>query len=159
MRQLAGIELDAWRGFLMAHADLVRRLDAELVADHGLSLAAYDALLFLQQAPGHRLRMTDLARQVLFTPSGISRLIDRLERAGLVHRIAGDADGRERIAELTALGLERLRAAAATHVAGIRRLFLDRFSSAELEQMSGYWDRLREDGSFGHRRGAIIERT
>lgn len=142
-RQLTEAELDAWRGFLVAHAELVRRLDAELVERHGLSLAAYDALLFLHRAPAHRLRMTDLGREVLFTPSGISRLIDRLEREGLVRRAAGTEDGRERLAELTELGLERLRAAAVTHVAGIRRLFLDRFSPDEIEQLSGFWARLR----------------
>jgi DNA-binding MarR family transcriptional regulator len=142
-RQLADKELDAWRGFLIAHAELVRRLDAELVAGHGLSAAAYDALLFLHRAPEHRLRMTDLSRQVLFTPSGVSRLIDRLEREGLVRRLDGDADGRERLAELTDLGLERLRAAAVTHVAGIRRMFLDRFTPAELDQLAEFWKRLQ----------------
>ncbi len=135
------IELSAWRGFLGAHAELVRRLDAELVASHGLSLAAYDALLFLHRAPEHRLRMTDLGRQVLFTPSGISRLIDRLEREGLVRRMAGSDDGRERLAELTELGLDRLREAAVTHVAGVRRLFLDQFSRSELRQLSDLWGR------------------
>ena len=139
---MADDELDAWRGFLTAHANLVRQLDAELVAAHGLSLAAYDALLFLHRAPEGRLRMTDLGRLVLFTPSGISRLIDRLERERLVRRVPGAGDGRERIAELSDLGRERLRAAAATHVAGIRRLFLDRFSSAELELMRDLWRRL-----------------
>lgn len=142
-RQLADAELDAWRGFLTTHADLVRRLDAELMASHGLSLAAYDALLFLHRAPGQRLRMTDLGREVLFSPSGISRLIDRLERERLVRRVAGAGDGRERLAELTDLGRERLRAAAVTHVAGIRRLFLERFSSEELTQMSSFWERIR----------------
>ena len=137
------MELGAWRGFLTTHADLTRRLDAELVVNHGLSLAAYDALLFLHRAPDHRLRMTELGRQVLFTPSGVSRLIDRLEHDGLVRRAAGPHDGRERLAELTELGLERLREAAATHVAGVRRLFLGQFSRSELQQLSAFWERLR----------------
>ena len=143
------IELGAWRGFLVSHAELVRRLDAELIADHGLSLAAYDALLFLHRAPDHRLRMTDLGRQVLFTPSGISRLIDRLELDGLVRRAPGPNDGRERLAELTELGLERLREAAVTHVAGVRRLFLDRFSGSELQQLGEFWERLGNPRSGG----------
>ena len=143
MRQMTEVELGAWRGFLVTHADLLRRLDAELVAGHGLSLAAYDALLFLQRAPGHRLRMTDLGRQVLFTPSGISRLIDRLELDGLVRRAPGLNDGRERLAEVTELGLERLREAAVTHVAGVRRLFLGQFSESELKQLGEFWERLR----------------
>ena len=143
MRQMTDVELGAWRGFLVTHADLIRRLDAELVANHGLSLAAYDALLFLHRAPDHRLRMTDLGRQVLFTPSGISRLIDRLEHDGLVRRAPGSNDGRERLAELTELGLERLREAAVTHVGGVRRLFLDRFSEPELQQLGEFWERLR----------------
>ena len=142
-RQMTEIELGAWRGFLVSHSELVRRLDAELVANHGLSLAAYDALLFLHRAPDHRLRMTDLGQQVLFTPSGISRLIDRLEVDRLVRRAPGPKDGRERLAELTELGIERLREAAATHVAGVRRLFLDRFSEPELQQLGDFWDRLR----------------
>ena len=142
-RQLTQTELDAWRGFLAAHADLRSRLDAELISAHGLSLAAYDALLFLHRAPGHRLRMTDLGSQVLFSPSGVTRLIDRLERLGLVRRVAGPSDGRERMAELTERGIERLREAAPTHVAGIRRSFVDRFSAAELDQLAEFWQRLR----------------
>jgi DNA-binding MarR family transcriptional regulator len=123
------------------HATVVRQLDADLQREHGLSVAAYEALLFLREAPDRQLRMSDLATQVLFTPSGISRLVARLEGDGLVTRVAGGRDGRERLAALTDAGLDRLRDAAATHVAGVRRLFLSRLASDELEQLGDIWDR------------------
>jgi DNA-binding MarR family transcriptional regulator len=116
-------------------------LDAELIREHELSAPAYEALLFLHDAPDRRMRMGDLAAQVLFTPSGISRLVERLERDGLVRRIAGGRDGRERLAELTDAGSKRLREAALTHVAGVRRLFLAHLTPEDLDRLGDVWDR------------------
>ncbi|MEO5964247.1 MAG: MarR family winged helix-turn-helix transcriptional regulator [Candidatus Limnocylindrales bacterium] len=117
--------LGAWRSFLHTHARLTRRLDEELQATHRLSLAEYDALLQLANAPGRRLRMSALADLVLLSRSGITRLVDRLEAAEMVTRSACTTDARGAEAALTAAGLDRLRAASATHLDGIRRLFLD----------------------------------
>ncbi|HEY7522241.1 MAG TPA: MarR family winged helix-turn-helix transcriptional regulator [Candidatus Limnocylindrales bacterium] len=116
--------LDAWRTFLTAHARLVRRLDDELRAEHGLSLAEYETLLHLASTRHRRLRMHELAERVLLSRSGTTRLIDRLEANGLVERCACTSDGRGAEAELTATGLARLRAASATHLRGIDSYFL-----------------------------------
>jgi DNA-binding MarR family transcriptional regulator len=124
--------IDAWRTFLHAHARITRRLDEELQAAHGLSLAEYDALLQIAHAPGRRIRMNVLAERVILSRSGITRLVDRLEAAGSVERSACASDARGQEAVLTAPGLSRLRAAATTHLDGVRRYFLDRLDDAEL---------------------------
>lgn len=116
--------LSAWRAFLHAHARLLRRLDEELQAEHGLSLAEYDALLQLAHAPDRRLRMSVLAERVLLSRSGITRLVDRLEGSGMVARSACVTDARGAEASLTPSGLDRLRAASRTHLDGIERYFL-----------------------------------
>jgi DNA-binding MarR family transcriptional regulator len=123
--------LGSWRSFLHAHAHLTRRLDEELQAVHQLSLAEYDALLQLARTPGRRLRMSALAERVLLSRSGITRLVDRLEAAGMVQRSACATDARGAEAILTPAGLNRLRRASATHLAGIERYFLDVVSLAE----------------------------
>jgi DNA-binding MarR family transcriptional regulator len=117
--------LEAWRAFIHAHARVTRRLDEELQAAHALSLAEYDALLQLANAPGRRLRMSALADRVLLSRSGITRLVDRLVAAGMVERTTCSTDARGAEAALTPAGLERLRAASVTHLAGVGRLFLD----------------------------------
>ena len=135
-------ELHAWRTFLTAHARVLRNLEAELLADQRLSLVSYDVLVQLAEAPQRRLRMAELADRVLLSRSGVTRLVDRLERAGLVARQRVAADGRGVIAELTAAGLERLRTAAGTHLAGIARHFVAHLDSAELSQFSDHCTRL-----------------
>jgi DNA-binding MarR family transcriptional regulator len=122
----------AWRSFLTAHARITRRLDEELQAAHGLSLAEYDALLQIAHAPGRRVRMNVLADRVILSRSGITRLVDRLEAAGAVERIACQTDARGQEAVLTRVGLDRLRVASATHLDGVRRMFLDRLDRDEL---------------------------
>ena len=117
--------LGAWRSLLRAHARLSRRLDEELQANHALSLAEYDALLQLANEPGRRLRMSVLAERVLLSRSGITRLVDRLEAAGMVERSVCPTDARGAMAALTPAGLDRLRAASGTHLDGVARYFLD----------------------------------
>jgi DNA-binding MarR family transcriptional regulator len=116
--------LASWRAFIHAHAKLTRRLDEELQAAHGLSLAEYDALLQLARTPERRLRMSTLAERVLLSRSGITRLVDRLVADGTVMRTACPTDARGAEAALTAEGLDRLRAASRTHLAGVERYFL-----------------------------------
>lgn len=116
--------LNAWRSFLHAHARLTRRLDEELQAAHRLSLAEYDALIQLARAPERRLRMSALADRVLLSRSGITRLVDRLEADGMVQRSTCATDARGAEAILTAAGLQRLRDASRTHLAGVERYFL-----------------------------------
>jgi DNA-binding MarR family transcriptional regulator len=132
-------ELAAWRAFLRAHAVITRALETELVAEQDLPLASYDVLVQLAEAPERRLRMTELAGAVLLSRSGVTRLVDRLEKAGLVARCRVEGDGRGVAAELTAAGLSRLRAASPTHLAGVARHFaarLDPDDLAALERIS-----------------------
>jgi DNA-binding MarR family transcriptional regulator len=123
--------LEAWRGFLQAHARLFRRLDDELRAGHGLSLPEYDALLQLAQAPERRLRMSQLAGQVLLSKSGVTRMVDRLVADALVERNQCSHDARGAEAVLTDAGLARLRSAARTHLDGIDRYFLSVLDEAD----------------------------
>jgi len=127
--------LGAWRAFIQTQARLLHRLDEELQAAHGLSLAEYDALLQLVNAPERRLRMSALADRVLLSRSGITRLVDRLVADGMVERSACPTDARGSIATITAQGLNRLRAASRTHLDGVRRYFLDVVSPDEQATM------------------------
>jgi DNA-binding MarR family transcriptional regulator len=135
-------ELASWRGFLRVHAALARELDAELIAGHNLPLSSYEVLLTVGDAPGERMRMSEIADSVLLSRSGVTRLVDRLERDGLVERIPCEDDARGQYAVLTARGRAVFDAARATHLAGVRRRFLGQFDSGELRRMAGYWERL-----------------
>ena len=135
-------ELGAWRGFLRAHAELVRALDAELRKRHDLPLAWYDVLVVLDEAPARMLRLAELSASVLLTPSGITRLVDRMAAAGLVRRERCDSDRRGYFAVATDEGLARLGEARQTHRAGVRRLFLDAFAAEELTTLRSFWERL-----------------
>jgi DNA-binding MarR family transcriptional regulator len=135
-------ELAAWRGFLRVHSALFNQLDADLSAAEDLALRSYEVLLLLEDAPQRRLRMSDLSRSVLLSPSGVTRLVDRLEREGLVERERCPEDGRGYNAVLTDAGEARLQRARATHLAGVRRLFLDRLDGDDLVRLAAYWERL-----------------
>src|SRR5215213_9692795 len=137
--------LDAWRSFVHAHARLTRRLDEELQAAHRLSLAEYDAMLQLANAPGRRLRMSALADRVLLSRSGITRLVDRLVAAGIVERTACTTDARGAEASLTREGLERLRSASRTHLDGVGRLFLDVVTAEERDVLTGALGRVLDN--------------
>ena len=125
--------LRAWIAFLQAHAAVTRRLEAELQAEQALSLADYDALVQLTIAPDRRLRMSELADRVVLSRSGVSRLVDRLEGQGLVARRACPTDARGSWAELTAVGLDRLRAAAPVHLRGVDAHFLAHIDEGDRE--------------------------
>ncbi|MEP7334968.1 MAG: MarR family transcriptional regulator [Actinomycetota bacterium] len=144
-RQPTRIELEPWVRFLRAHAAIVKELSSELVAAHGLTINDYEVLLRLSRADGSRMRRVDLAQEVLLTPSGITRLLEGLEGAGYVERVACKEDLRVSYAQLTAAGRAKLRAAGKTHVTGIDRLFLDRFDGDERAVLSELLGRLTED--------------
>jgi DNA-binding MarR family transcriptional regulator len=139
-----GKELDAWRSFLRAHARLVRVLETELVAEHPITLGGYDVLVQLAEAPERRLRMAELAEAVLLSRSGVTRLVDRLEDAGLVSRERFDGDGRGIVAVLTTAGVDTLRAAARTHLAGVTRHFVDHLDADELDSFGEMCSRLAD---------------
>ena len=141
--ELTPVELGAWRGLLRVHTALVRELDDELDAVHGLPLTSYDVLIYLQSAPDKRLRMAELADSVLLSRSGVTRLVDRLERDGLIVRDTCTSDGRGCFAVLTDAGEEMLSRARPTHLDGVRELFLRHFSETELGQLAEFWERVR----------------
>lgn len=142
--KLSSLEQAAWGGFLRAHASLVRELDEELRRSHRLPLTSYDVLVQLESAPGGEMRMSDLAEAVLLSRSGVTRLVDRLQRQGLLDRRECPEDARGSYAVLTERGRERLREARPTHLAGVRRLFLGRLDEPERQRLARTWRRLAQ---------------
>jgi DNA-binding MarR family transcriptional regulator len=134
-------ELNAWRGLLEVHARVSQELDAQMQAHHGLPISAYEVLMFLADAPDHRMRMSDIAERVLLSRSGCTRLVDRLVKQGFVTRCAADSDGRGLFAALTPAGLEKVRAARPTHRAGVRRFFLDHLTPTDQIALCDIWSR------------------
>lgn len=121
----------AWLRFLRAHAAITRELSARLETAHGLTLSDYDVLVQLFHADGHRLRRVDLARTVILTASGITRLLDGLERSGLVQKARCESDARVVYAELTPAGLAKIAEARSSHAADVEELFGAPFSDEE----------------------------
>ncbi len=146
--------LAAWVSYLRGHAATSRALNARLVAEHGLTLNDYEVLLLLSRAPGHFLKRVELARSVLLTPSGITRLLDGLERAGYVEKGQCDSDARVTYAVVTEAGLERLAAATETHLADLEEVFVARFDASELALLAKLLGRLAGDAGGGHCPGA-----
>jgi DNA-binding MarR family transcriptional regulator len=143
---LTGSALGAWRGMLQVHARVTQALDAEMQSEHGFSVSAYEVMMFLGDAPDHRMRMAEIADRVLLTRSGCTRLIDRLSKLGYVSRIATPDDGRGLYAQLTSTGLTALAAARETHYRGVRRHFLDGLAEADQVALSEIWERAQRRG-------------
>jgi DNA-binding MarR family transcriptional regulator len=140
--QLDGISLDAWRSYLQSHASILRTLDTELLAEQGITTRDYEVLLYLAHAPDRRLPMSSLAAGTMLTRSGITRLVDGLVSGGFVERTACSEDGRVSYAQLTEAGDQKLRQAGCSHVASIRRLFLEHFTPEEVAQLAELLGRL-----------------
>ena len=147
--RLEGAALEAWRSYLQSHASILRELDAELVAGHGMTTRDYEVLLYLAQAPDRRLPMSVLAASTMLTRSGITRLVDGLVQAGLIERVSCSRDARVSYARLTDIGYEKLRQAGCTHIASIQRLFLKHFSLEEIDQLASLLGRLPGTGQGG----------
>jgi DNA-binding MarR family transcriptional regulator len=135
-------QLDAWVRLLRVHAATTRQFNAELVAEHALTMNEFDVLMQLSQAEEGRLRRVDLAERVLLTPSGITRLLEGLERAGLVDRDSCPSDARVSYALLTTEGREKLEEAKETHRESVKALFAERYSEDELETLAALLERL-----------------
>jgi DNA-binding MarR family transcriptional regulator len=133
---LSDAEMRAWQALLHAHHDVIELLDRELREEHDLTLAEYDVLLRLARAPDRALRMSDLAERVLMSPSGVTRLVERLEARGLVRRRSGEEDGRVALASLTERGLKQIRRASRTHLRGIREHFTSHLTEAQLRNVA-----------------------
>ena len=134
--------LAAWIRFLRAHAAVTRQLSARLESQHGLTLNDYDVMVQLYFAADRRLRRVDLARKVLLTASGITRLLDGLERAGWVEKARCTSDGRVTYAVLTDSGAAKFEEARETHLADLRELFSDRFTGKEQATLADLLARL-----------------
>lgn len=135
-------ELAPWRAFLETHAKIVARLERELSAETGLGLAWYEVLLILQEAPDGTLRMGELADRRLLSRSAATRLIDRMEKVGLVERIQDDADRRGTNVRMTDDGRAVFRKSAPIHRRGIEEHFLDQLTAEELSVMGSAMKRV-----------------
>jgi DNA-binding MarR family transcriptional regulator len=132
---------------IRGHAAVTRAMNAQLVADHGLTINQYEALLQLAWSEGRRMRRVDLADRLVLTPSGVTRMLDGLEQAGYVDRDSCASDRRVTYAVLTDSGVDKLRTASESHVADIRSYFESRFSAEELDQLVALLDRLPSDAA------------
>ena len=134
--------VDAFVRLVRGHSAVTRAMNAQLVADHGLTINDFEALLHLSRAEEGRMRRVDLAEKLILTASGVTRLLDGLEEAGFVDRAACASDRRVTYAVLTEAGHAKLKEASQSHVADIRAFFETRFSSNELDQLAALLGRL-----------------
>lgn len=140
---LTNAEFRAWHGALQFTNAAIRALDEALAAAHGISVKEFDVLITLFNAPNSRLRMTELAARVVLSASGVSHLVTRLERDGLVRRTADSKDGRSFFAELTRAGQRRLHEARPTHNAVVRACLTDRVTPTQLSRLGDLWEAIQ----------------
>jgi DNA-binding MarR family transcriptional regulator len=141
---LSDAEFRAWHGALQFTNAAMRAIDEALQAEHGISIKEFDVLITLYNAPDRKLRMTELAKRVVLTPSGVSHLVTRLEREGLVQRTVAEDDRRSFFATLTSAGDRRLREARPTHNEVVRDHLVRRLTPAQLETLGALWGRVVE---------------
>jgi len=141
---LTNAEFRAWHGCLEFMNTVMRELDSALMAAHGISVKEFDVLITLFNAPGGRLRMTELSERVVLTPSGVTHLVTRLERDRLVSRSVDEGDRRSFFAALTPTGRRRLRESRPTHNDIIRTHLTRRLKGTELKTMGALWDTILE---------------
>lgn len=144
----------AWTQLLRAYAATTRRLSGELLNEHGLSVNDYEALYVLAHAEGRRMRRVDLARRLVLTPSGVTRLLEGLERVGLVERAACAADLRVTYAQLTDEGAARLEAASCSHAGSVRALFEESLAPEEVDALAELLGKLQNGAAPGEPRTA-----
>lgn len=133
---LSETEMDAWQALLHAHHQITKVLDLELRASHQLTWAEYDVLLRLAKATGRTLTMSELARRIMISPSGLTRVVDGLEKRGMVKRDRSADDARVVSASLTQAGRDRVRKAAQTHLLGVRHHFTGRLTEPQLRALT-----------------------
>jgi DNA-binding MarR family transcriptional regulator len=140
--ELPESHLEAWRKYYTSFWRIYAAIEADLAAAGLPSLSWYDALYELYLAPERRLRMSELARSALLSRSGLTRLVDKLEQAGLIRRKACPTDGRVQHAELTSKGVEVLRKIWAVYRTGIARYFGTHLSATEAKQLAAVFGRV-----------------
>lgn len=136
MANLEEREMRVWRAFLGVHSRVIPLLDSELAREMNLNLSQYEVLLWLNDAPGASMRMSELAAKIVLSPSGVTRAVDQLERRGLVERKICDSDRRGYLAALTREGRSQLRRASNTHVRGIREHFTGKLTERQMDQLA-----------------------
>jgi MarR family 2-MHQ and catechol resistance regulon transcriptional repressor len=136
--------VEALGHLLGAHATLTRQLSARLVEEHGLTLSEYEVLFLLSRETDHAMRRIDLSREVRLSPSGITRMLDRLQTTGLVEKGACAQDARVTYAVLTDAGMRKLRECAPDHLAAVERLIGERLGDEEVEVLSKLLGRLSD---------------
>jgi DNA-binding MarR family transcriptional regulator len=141
-RKLTDPYLKAWRGFITANALLVAAIDKQMIAAGHLPLHWYDVLIELEEAPDHRLRMHELAEKVVLSRSGLTRLVDRLEEAALLHRQPDPDDRRGYYVVISDKGRAALKAAWSSYAQGILTTFADHLSDAEAETLAAAFERM-----------------
>jgi DNA-binding MarR family transcriptional regulator len=140
--QLTARQLRAWRGLLRVHATMTKALDAQLEAEHGMTLSSYEVLMYLNDAEGRRMRMSELASTVILSRSGLTRLVDRMEHEGLLRRERCEDDARGFNAAITPKGRELFQRARRTHLDGVRERFLSHLSAGELGTLGDLWEKV-----------------
>ncbi len=141
---LTEVEFRAWHGALEFTNAAMRAIDEALTAGHGISIKEFDVLITLFNAPERRLRMSELAERVVLTASGLTHLITRIERAGLVIRTVDQGDRRSFFAVLTEAGHELLRESRPAHNQVVRSRLTERLTPADLAVLGDLWEKIRE---------------
>jgi len=137
--------VEAWIHLIRGQSAATRAVNAQLVTDHGLTINDFECLLLLARAEERRMRRVDLAESLILTASGVTRMLDGLEKEGWVDRAACESDRRVTYAVLTDAGYAKLQEASKSHVADIRAFFEARYSNEELEQLATLLGRLPAD--------------
>ena len=132
----------SWARLVRAYAAIARELNARLSSEHDLTKNEYEVLLLLARAEEFRLRRIDIATELILSPSGITRMLDRLETAGLVEKAECASDRRVSYAVLTDDGMSRLKAAGRSHDAVIEELVGARLAGPELKTLTEILERL-----------------
>jgi len=141
-RWLDAGEMRAWRGYRRMRTLLDLQISRDLGADSGLSDADYDVLSTLSEAPGHRMRLSELAASIFWSVSRLSHHVTRMQQRGLVTRDECPSDGRGAVLVLTDAGWNTIRAAAEQHVASVRRHFIDLLTPEQIEALAGIADKV-----------------
>jgi DNA-binding MarR family transcriptional regulator len=136
----------AFARLLRAYTTLTRELNAQLIAEHGLTINDYEVLLRLARADERRMRRVDLANEVLLSPSGVTRMLDRLQEAGLVDKASCAGDARVTYAVLTEEGMAKLSEVSPGHVADVERVLGEQLDEEEIATLADLLDRFPGDG-------------
>lgn len=140
-------ELSAWRLFIKTHARIIERIESDLADQKRVPLTTYDVLIELFEAPNRKLRLGDLTKKVILTKSGLTRLVDRMEREGLLRREKSEEDKRGAYAVLTEAGESELRKAWPVYAKGIKKYFAASLGESNLSALRKALSRIGEESA------------